>query len=287
MHPGEALQQLSNESSDLVRSCMRARPPELVGVADEGPVADAIRCVLWSAGADLLGIAHDDEKFREVCQATGFIVRDIRRFGSFVTEAVELAVNKIHNAVELEDRVHVERAARVWAMRALTEAVIRYTEERQAQAGLDHLTQLPRRREFEDAMRRLFDAEREPTPFSLVLIDLDDLKKYNNEGGYAAGDRAIVSLSHNLRDLVREQRGTIYRWGGDEFIVLLPEVSREDASALFSARQEIATYPFSYGVAESPTEAAGPYELWSVAEDRLGRDKAERKSQQQALQSND
>ncbi|HUB05533.1 MAG TPA: diguanylate cyclase [Myxococcales bacterium] len=105
-------------------------------------------------------------------------------------------------------------------------------------AQSDALTGLPNFRAFrarlEEEIRR---AARYATPLSMVMIDLDDLKALNDARGHAAGNQAIVTLAAAIR---QELRGTDFaaRYGGDEFVVLLPHTDAAQAER-FSERLRV------------------------------------------------
>lgn len=153
-------------------------------------------------------------------------------------------------------------------------------------AGSDPLTGVANRRVFEDALRRESARERRMgLSFAVVLLDLDGLKRLNDELGHAAGDRAIVALAESAAQLVR---GTdlVARLGGDEFAVLLPGASLEGARKLASRlRTEIErrtvegrALRVSIGIAGCG-EDQGPSEGLLVRADQdLYRDKSQRKT---------
>jgi diguanylate cyclase (GGDEF)-like protein/putative nucleotidyltransferase with HDIG domain len=99
----------------------------------------------------------------------------------------------------------------------------------QEQALKDPLTGLanPRALQFQVA-RELGRARRTAVPFSLVLLDLDDFKTINDEYGHLAGDRALQEVANVLQQTTRPY-DTCIRYGGDEFVVLLPSCGREEA----------------------------------------------------------
>jgi diguanylate cyclase (GGDEF)-like protein len=96
-------------------------------------------------------------------------------------------------------------------------------------ASTDPLTGLHNRRAFLIyCEKELMRSSRATEPFSLVLIDLDHFKQVNDRHGHDAGDAALCAVASQLRGAVREN-DVLARWGGEEFIVLLPGASSEQA----------------------------------------------------------
>lgn len=73
---------------------------------------------------------------------------------------------------------------------------------------------------------------------SVVILDVDHLKPINDQWGHAAGDAAIRLAAKAIRSLIRAD-DLLFRWGGDEFLVLLPNVSASDASARLTRLDDI------------------------------------------------
>ena len=95
----------------------------------------------------------------------------------------------------------------------------------QRRATTDALTRLPNRAEFERrANEVLARLGRDGRRACLMVIDLDQFKVVNDTVGHEAGDRALVAAAERLRNAVRAS-DVVGRWGGDEFVVLLPGVS--------------------------------------------------------------
>jgi diguanylate cyclase (GGDEF)-like protein len=107
----------------------------------------------------------------------------------------------------------------------------RYNEARE-QAELDSLTGLHNRRLFYEFLgREIARAQRYERFLSLIVFDLDDFKRINDRIGHLGGDAVLAEVADRIRGVVRAT-DIACRVGGDEFAVILPESSREDAELL-------------------------------------------------------
>lgn len=135
-------------------------------------------------------------------------------------------------------------------------------------ANRDPLTGLLNRRGFDTAYRILEgQAIRADTPMACVAIDIDDFKPINDELGHAAGDAALQAFAVRLTASCRRQ-DLCARFGGDEFILLLPGTGSESALALVERIRNPASLPgcdaaaanyplsFSAGIAYGATQAS-------------------------------
>jgi diguanylate cyclase (GGDEF)-like protein len=145
------------------------------------------------------------------------------------------------------------------------------------QARLDPLTQLPNRQAFEEQLKaELSRASRFRRPVSVLVLDCDGFKAINDHLGHAAGDAALRKVAQTLRSSVR-QYDIVARYGGDEFVLVLPETDVSDAETVAERLQATFAhavskqYPgltASLGVAvfrESPPEAAECFERADAA----------------------
>ena len=149
-------------------------------------------------------------------------------------------------------------------------------------ATIDGLTELYNHRYFQDTLRKQIDiARRYNQPFSLIIIDIDFFKKFNDTYGHQAGDAVLRQVSKILKN---NSRATDYvcRYGGEEMTIILPNTSAEDA--LFNANRickAVADTPFhltpvdkvnvtiSLGVSTFPDNAQTPQDLIEWADKGL------------------
>jgi diguanylate cyclase (GGDEF)-like protein len=123
----------------------------------------------------------------------------------------------------------------------------RFREARQL-ADLDALTGLHNRRYFHETLaRECARAHRYQRKLSLIVFDLDDFKEINDRIGHLAGDTVLAEAAERVRDVVRTA-DVACRVGGDEFAVILPESSLEDADQLYRRIQNaISSRPLGQG----------------------------------------
>lgn len=111
-------------------------------------------------------------------------------------------------------------------------------------------------------------------PRTLVVIDLDDFKQLNDTRGHLAGDQALSDLGTAWRRTLRADDIAV-RSGGDEFILILPSTTRENAEVLMARLRAESPVPWSFGIADWPATEA--FDEASARADReLYRRKAER-----------
>lgn len=108
-----------------------------------------------------------------------------------------------------------------------------YEKQIEAQAQTDGLTGIANRRTFDEALEREWQsARREGKPLSLLFLDADRFKRYNDRYGHQEGDELLKMLALALKKKARRPRDLAARYGGEEFVVLLPHTSQQRALAV-------------------------------------------------------
>jgi diguanylate cyclase len=133
----------------------------------------------------------------------------------------DLLAEMEHSNEQLQKRLHTAEEA----LAAQAEQLKAYL----SQAHTDPLTGLPNRRAFDEELsRRYAEFCRKGSPLSVVLVDIDRFKAFNDEFGHLAGDEVLKAVAGRLRESHRDI-DTVARFGGEEFAVILPDTTSEEA----------------------------------------------------------
>jgi len=141
----------------------------------------------------------------------------------------------------------------------------------------DNLTGLYNRTFLEEEIQRL-DVKRQ-LPISLIMADLNGLKIINDSYGHQKGDEILIKTSEILKKACREE-DIVSRWGGDEFVILLPQTDLKEAQKIQSrieslARKSQSKIPISIavGINVKKNVEEDIYEILNKAEDKMYQDK--------------
>lgn len=136
----------------------------------------------------------------------------------------------------------------------------------------DPLTGLKNRRSFDDHLQRIWlQAQRDRRSVAVLMVDVDDFKRYNDTYGHQAGDEALRGISSALREFGRRPLDLVARYGGEEFALIMSDVKVDHASKV---AEQLRARIAGLGIAHSAARAADHVTLSigvAVVEPQLGR----------------
>ncbi len=157
-------------------------------------------------------------------------------------ETADIPVIFITSATTLEDQTKAFNAGAVdfvtkplelpiLKMRIITHAkLFRQTKMFDRMSQTDSLTDLYNRRKFtEDMTNELERCKRYAHTFCLIIIDVDDFKAFNDNYGHSEGDKCLQFVARVLKDNANRTNDKVYRIGGEEFAIVLPEADLQGA----------------------------------------------------------
>jgi len=135
-------------------------------------------------------------------------------------------IGVVNNGIEITERKRVETA--------LQQA----NQKLEQLATHDGLTRVANRRHFDDYLQQEWQRmAREQQPLSLILLDVDFFKAYNDYFGHQQGDEGLVAIAQAVRQVVKRSADLLARYGGEEFGVILPNTRRTGAESVAQAIQ--------------------------------------------------
>jgi diguanylate cyclase (GGDEF)-like protein len=141
------------------------------------------------------------------------------------------ALGVLHATGPVGEPLDQSRVAQLTTLAAQAGArigTVRAFQRTQLQASTDGLTGLVNRRTLETQLRGLVKQGR---PFALAMADLDRFKQLNDTHGHEAGDRALRTFARTGQEVLRED-DIIARWGGEEFVIVVPDLDRQQAAGV-------------------------------------------------------
>ncbi|NLA87031.1 MAG: GGDEF domain-containing protein, partial [Clostridiales bacterium] len=99
-------------------------------------------------------------------------------------------------------------------------------------ALLDELTGIPNRRIFRRFIDRSFDCVTQGVLFSVIMVDIDLFKQFNDHYGHEEGDKILVAVAKLLNSIVENPDEIVVRWGGEEFVYASFHKTQEDITAI-------------------------------------------------------
>ncbi len=246
---------------DLLREVKQASPETQVIIMTSNASLDTAVAALRSGAYDYLFKPFDDLDL-------------ITAVANRALEKLQLVAENQRLVLELKEKNdNLERANSV-----LKDLAIR-----------DGLTGQFNHRHFQESLAiEILRSQRHERSFSLIFLDVDNFKSYNDTHGHPAGDTVLSTLAELLYQRLRRS-DLLARYGGEEFVVLLPETGREGAMLMAETLgQAVAEHPFpggetqplgkvtvSIGVASFPTDGKDGSTLTKRADEALYRAKHE------------
>ncbi len=202
--------------------------PELKGKRIEGAVRQALRDNFPSVLSQTLHKAPFKLYSTPVTRASGELMQ----------QAVAVTPLDVAGAGRLCLIQITDVSAAVTRERLLREQAL----ELRSQTFSDGLTGIANRRHFDVAMEKeVRRAKRSGTPLSLLMIDIDEFKAYNDHYGHQQGDECLIKVAGALAQMLQRPLDLIARYGGEEFAVILPDMDAAQSMRMAEAmRQTIA-----------------------------------------------
>lgn len=118
--------------------------------------------------------------------------------------------------------------------------IIQLTESLKKQSYVDGLTQIANRKYFDETLHREWlRCRRMKTPLSLIMVDIDHFKLYNDTYGHQAGDSCLQRVAEALATAISRPADLVARYGGEEFVVVLPETASEGGKVIAELLQAV------------------------------------------------
>jgi diguanylate cyclase (GGDEF)-like protein len=256
--------------------------------------------VSYALGEGLIGIAARErmvwrkEQFEKIFNHT----KNIRQIDGALWMAVPISFRERvlgvigigHVAFPVGNESDIMRMiANIAGVALINQAMLKEAKDK---ANTDSLTGLNNRYYLQHMAQNFIEkALRENTPISIFLFDIDNFKHYNDTNGHDEGDKLLKELSDLVRSVTRKN-SVIVRYGGEEFLVMLPAISKEDAAVYAERfRESVSSHPFPHreeqplgclsisgGIASFPVDGETIFKVIQLADKALYQAKSEGKN---------
>jgi len=159
------------------------------------------------------------------------LAHDISQFENIMADGNPL-YPKFRSLLENYKKLAHRTESLTYENELLTTQLVELNRSLDLATRIDPMTGLVNRRHIKEKVEQEYSrAQRHNRTFSVILADIDGFKKINDTYGYNAGDDVLVEISRVFKGCVRHE-DVCARWGGEEFLILLPETTIEGALAV-------------------------------------------------------
>ena len=171
----------------------------------------------------------------------------------FCKVRIFLEIHRQRQALQSKTR---ELDARIAELHLLQAELEEKNRQLQLLSSLDGLTGIPNRRQFDEMLAQEWNRmAREKLPLSLIILDVDHFKRFNDRYGHLAGDSCLRRVAGALAEIIRRPADMVARYGGEEFAAILPGTSFDGAVMVAeSMRRTVADLEIEH--ADSPVHNA-------------------------------
>ncbi len=169
----------------------------------------------------------------------------------FCKVRIFLEIHRQRQALQSKTR---ELDARIAELHLLQTELEEKNRQLQLLSSLDGLTGIPNRRQFDEMLALEWNRmAREKMPLSLIILDVDHFKRFNDRYGHLAGDSCLRRVAAALADMIRRPADMVARYGGEEFAAILPGTTLDGAQVVAeSMRRTVADLGIEH--ADSPVQ---------------------------------
>ncbi len=175
---------------------------------------------------------RDDEEALAQAFAAGaidYIIKPVKE--------VELLA-RVRSALKLKEEIN-RRKERERELIVLTKQLDAINRRLMRLAHVDSLTEIGNRRYFDEILEKEWQrAKRENNTISLIMVDIDEFRAYNDTYGHQKGDECLQQVASALNCVIKRAGDTIVRYGGEEFVAILPNTENDGALAVAQEFQE-------------------------------------------------